>query len=164
MLRRSSCTAEVTTACSMVRGARWRDGVFDIFLERRCGAAGARVGADALGSLTHGTIGCRKNSWEGSGRCASTSARDWTWSRAQGLTLLAGIGDARWQTGGVPAKKFVSLGAYWRGLSGGDEGGGRGLHIGSNGAQFEELNRLESTREENGNQELFPCVIHVPGD
>ena len=60
----------------------------------------------------------------------------------------------------TPAKKFVGLGASWKGLLGGKERGARALFIARNGAQFGAVNRSESNREENGRLTV-PCVIHV---
>ena len=50
----------------------------------------------------------------------------------------------------TPARKSGSLGASQTGLLGGNDGGARGLFIGTNGAQFGTLKCRESNRKETG--------------
>ena len=62
-------------------------------------------------------------------------SRGWRW------LPLAGIGETRGGDVAAPASKFASLGAFGRGLSGGKDGGGRGLLIATNDAQIGGVNR-----------------------
>ena len=126
-LWRSSDLEKMTKGCSAMRRGWWHDGVLACVLERWCGAAGARRGADELGPSMQPSIRCGEKSNEHMRWCAKTRKtkgnNSWWWK----LMKLAQNGRTRRWPSRSSARKLDSLGAIWRRLLGANGRGGRGL-------------------------------------
>ena len=66
---------------------------------------------------------------------------------------VAGIEENEAADSSAPASEFRQPRAFWRGLFGANDGGGRVLRVGTNGARFRAVKLLQSSWEETETQD-----------